>query len=114
MAVKSRDYRSLPSSSSLQNAKRIAKKAPAGIRELGLIHRNANKFRRGFARAKLNDAEGKKIEGWLPEGSIFRSEGDPLRSIGTTRTAHTANTITHTHNTLIGWMFMAEREYSIQ
>jgi len=96
-----------------RNAKRIARKAPAEIRELGLIHRMRINFG-GASRAKLNDAEGKKIEGWLSEGSIFPSEGDPLRSIGTTRAAHTANTITHTHNTLIGWMFMAEREYSIQ
>jgi len=37
----------------------------------------------------LNDAEGKKIERWLSEGSIFQGEGDRLRSIGTTRAAHT-------------------------
>ena len=61
--------------SSLRNAKCIAKKAPAGICELtdGLIHRMRINFGEA-SRAKLNDAEGKKIERWLSEGSIFQAK----------------------------------------
>lgn len=83
----------------------------------GLIHRMRITFG-GASRAKLNGAEGKKIEGWLSEGSIFRAKAtlfDPSgRLVPRTLRTRVYSTCVCTRNTLVGGMFMAQREYSIQ
>lgn len=82
---------------SLRNARRIAKKTPVGIRELGLIHWMRINFGEA-SRAKLNDARGKKIEGWLSEGSIFRAKAaffDPLGQLMSPTLRHTNTPYTY-------------------
>jgi len=51
IVAENRDYRTFRGTTpGLQNARRTAKKAPAGIRELGRTYSpDANKFRRSFA-----------------------------------------------------------------
>lgn len=109
-----------PSFLSLRNARRTAKKVPAGIRELGRTYSpDANKFRRSFASEveRRGRKEDRRVAFWRVDLS---SEGDPLRSIGTTRAARTLRThkrtytYVHTRNMSVGWMFMAQCEYSIQ
>lgn len=77
MAVENRDYRTFqknhPSQVCEMRDVSLRKHPREFVNSDELIHRMRINFG-GASRAKLNDAEGKKIERWLSEGSIFRAK----------------------------------------
>jgi len=101
----------------LSREMRDAKKAPAGIR--GELERtyspDANKFRRSCASEAERKGKGQKGDS---EGSIlatlFDPPGQPIAAGPLARAHRRACTRTCALIRVIRWMFMAEREYSIQ